>query len=68
MICQRNILLSAGLTLDGITAPAGIGIGIVDAAGGFNSFYNFLDIDQQLYKSTGIIMLPSIIGIPQFIP
>ncbi len=57
-------LLSAGLTLDGITAPAGIGLGIVDAAGGFNSFYNALDIDQQLYKNTGIIMLPPVNGIP----
>ena len=58
-------LLSAGLTLDGFTAPAGIGIGLFDAGGGFNSFYNYLDLNQQLYNGTGGLILP-INGVPQY--
>ena len=59
-------LISTGLTLGGTTAPIGIGIGVVDAFGGFNGFYNFLDANQQMYNSSGMIMLP-INGIPQVI-
>ena len=58
-------LLSAGLTLDGFTAPAGIGIGLFDAGGGFNSFYNYLDLNQQLYNGTGGLILP-LNGVPQY--
>jgi hypothetical protein len=59
-------LLSTGLTLGGATAPVGIGIGVVDAFGGFNEFYNLLDANQEMYNSSGMIILP-INGIPQFI-
>ena len=59
-------LLSAGLTCFPATTPVGIGIGFVDLGGGFNGFYNYLDSQQQLYNSTGGIMLP-VNGIPYFI-
>ena len=51
-------LLSSGLTLSGYTAPIGIGIGLIDVAGGFIGFYNYLDTQQQFYNSTGGVMLP----------
>jgi hypothetical protein len=51
-------LLSSGFTLSGYTAPIGIGIGFIDVMGGFNSFYNFLNAQQQFYNSTGGIILP----------
>lgn len=50
-------LLSSSLTLGKITAPIGITIGAIDMFGGFNSFYNYLDDQEQFYNSTGGIML-----------
>jgi len=60
-------MLSTGLTLGSATAPIGIGIGLIDAFGGFNGFYNYLDNQQNFYNNTGGIMVP-INGIPSFIP
>jgi len=60
-------MLSTGLTFGSVTAPFGIGIGVVDAFGGFNGFYNYLDNQQNFYNNTGGIMVP-INGIPSFIP
>jgi hypothetical protein len=60
-------ILSSGLTLGGPTTPIGIGIGVMDLAGGFNGFYNYLDTQQQFYNNTGGVMLP-VNGIPTFIP
>ena len=57
-------LLSAGLTLGGPTTPIGIGIGVMDLAGGFNGFYNYLDANQQFYNNTGLIMVTNNIGLP----
>jgi len=59
-------LLSSGLTLNGVTAPVGIVIGGIDAFGGFNGFYNYLDNQQQLYDSTGGLLLP-VNGIPYYL-
>jgi len=59
-------ILSSGLTLSGYTAPIGITIGFIDAAGGFNDFYDYLDFNQQFYNDTGAIMLP-VNGVPQLI-
>jgi RHS repeat-associated protein len=59
-------LLSTGLTLSAPTAPIGIGLGAIDAFGGLNSFYNYLDVQQNLYNNTGGIIVP-INGISQFI-
>jgi hypothetical protein len=60
-------VLSAGLTCFPATTPVGIGIGVIDVAGGFNGFYNYLDGNQQLYNSTGGIMVPSTLGVPIFL-
>ena len=60
-------LLSAGLTLGGPTSPIGIGIGVMDLAGGFNGFYNYLDANQQFYNNTGLIMVPNNMGLPVYI-
>jgi hypothetical protein len=60
-------LLSTGLTFGSVTAPIGIGIGLIDTFGGFNGFYNYLDNQQNFYNNTGGIMVP-INGIPSFIP
>jgi RHS repeat-associated protein len=60
-------MLSTGLTLGSATAPIGIGIGVIDAFGGFNGFYNYLDNQQSFYNNTGGIMVP-VNGIPSFIP
>jgi hypothetical protein len=60
-------MLSTGLTLGSATAPIGIGIGVIDAFGGFNGFYNYLDNQQNFYNNTGGIMVP-INGIPSFLP
>ncbi|NOX47603.1 MAG: hypothetical protein GXO89_11570 [Chlorobi bacterium] len=60
-------LLSTGLTLSGPTAPIGIGLGAVDAFGGLNGFYNYLDAQQNFYNNTGGILVP-INGFPSFIP
>jgi hypothetical protein len=60
-------LLSAGLTLGGPTTPIGIGIGVMDLAGGFNGFYNYLDANQQFYNNTGLIMVPNNMGLPVYI-
>jgi|GEM_PF-4223160 len=46
-------LLSSSLTLFPVTSPVGIEISVIDLAGGFNGFYNYLDTKQQLYYSTG---------------
>lgn len=58
-------LLSSGLTLSGVTAPIGIGIGVVDVFGGFNGFYNYLDNQQQFHNSTGGFLIP-INGVPNY--
>jgi hypothetical protein len=60
-------LLSTGLAFGSVTAPIGIGIGLIDTFGGFNGFYNYLDNQQNFYNNTGGIMVP-INGIPSFIP
>ena len=52
-------LVSAGLTCFPATTPVGIGIGVMDAAGGFNDFYQYLDDNQTLYNETGLIVIPS---------
>ncbi len=54
-------LLSAGLTYfpEPITTGIGMGIGAIDLFGGFNGFYQTLDINQNLYNSAGLLMLPS---------
>ncbi len=52
-------LLSSGLTLGTYTAPIGIGIGIADAFGAFDRFYNYLDIQQLSYNTTGGVWLGS---------
>jgi hypothetical protein len=58
--------LSTGLTLSAPTAPIGIGLGVIDVAGGFNSFYNYLDNQQQFYNNTGGVIVP-FNGVPTFI-
>ena len=58
--------LSTGLTLGGTTAPIGIGLGAVDAFGGLNGFYNYLDAQQNFYNNTGGILVP-VNGFPAFI-
>jgi RHS repeat-associated protein len=58
-------LLSSGLTLSGMTAPIGIGIGVIDLFHGFDGFYNSLDYNQQTYKTTGGVFLP-MNGIPYY--
>lgn len=60
-------LLSSGLTLSGKAAPIGIGMGFIDAVGGFDGFYNYLDNLEQFYNNTGRVFLP-VIGPPTFIP
>jgi len=57
-------LTSATLTCFPATTGVGIGLGVADAAGGLNGFYNYLDANQQLYNSTGSIMIPGFMGIP----
>src|SRR5699024_471064 len=59
-------LTSSTLTLFGATAPIGIGIGIIDLSGGFDSFYNHLNQQEKFYQSTGGVMVPTT-GIPTFI-
>ena len=59
-------MLSSGLTLSGVTAPIGIGIGFIDVMGGFNGLYEGLDANQQLYNTTGGVIFP-INGIPTYI-
>jgi RHS repeat-associated protein len=59
--------LSSGLSLGTVTAPFGIALGAVDMFGGFNSFYNYLDEQEQFYNSTGGIML-QLNHFPVFIP
>ena len=61
--------LTAGLTYfpEPITTTIGIGIGFYDGTGGFDSFYNYLNTNQQLYNSIGGVVLP-VNGVPQFIP
>ncbi len=39
----------------------------LDALGGLNGFYNYLDAQQNLYNNTGGILVP-INGFPSFIP
>ncbi|MDP4274457.1 MAG: hypothetical protein Q8907_09290, partial [Bacteroidota bacterium] len=38
----------------------GVGTAALNAAGGLNGFYNFLDANQSLYKSNGHIMVPGL--------
>ncbi|HOE05768.1 MAG TPA: hypothetical protein PLZ52_11165 [Bacteroidales bacterium] len=45
------------------SAAIGIGIGVIDVFGGFNSFYEGLDSNEQLYKKTGCVIVP-INGLP----
>lgn len=59
-------ILSSGLTLGSATAPIGIGIGYVDVIGGFNGFYNYLDSQQQIYNTSGGVIIP-INGLPCYI-
>jgi len=59
--------LSSGLTVCPATTPVGIGIGVIDLAGGFNGFYQGLDLNQQLYNSTGFIYFPGYNGIPSLV-
>jgi hypothetical protein len=60
-------LLSTGLTFGSVTAPIGIGIGLIDTFGGLNGFYNYLDNQQNFYNNAGGIIVP-VNGIPSFIP
>ena len=59
-------LTSSTLGLFRVTAPIGIGVGIIDLSGGFDGFYNHLNQQEKLYQSTGGIMVPTT-GIPTFI-
>jgi len=59
-------ITSSVLTCYPATTPLGIGIGAIDLAGGFNGFYQGLDANQQLYKTTGGVIFP-INGIPTYI-
>jgi hypothetical protein len=59
--------LSSGLTCFPATTPVGIVLGVIDITGGFNGFYNYLDENQHLYNSTGLIMIPGTMGIPTFL-
>lgn len=62
-------LLSASLTLGSVTAPVGIGMGLIDMGGGFDRFYNYLDNQQQLYNTSGGVMVPlGSTGTPVFVP
>ena len=57
---------AVALTSYGPTAPIGLGASWVDLAGGFDGFYNHLNQQEQLYNSTGGVILP-INYIPTFI-
>jgi hypothetical protein len=52
---------SAGLSIfyPGPGTLAGLGLSVIDAAGGFNGFYETLDFNETLYKSSGSLMIPS---------
>ena len=54
-------MFSSGLTLtpEPITTVIGLGIGVIDATGGFNSFYGYLDSTQSIYNATGQVYLPN---------
>jgi len=58
--------LSFTLSFSGYTAPIGVGIGVIDIAGGFNGFYNHLDAQNQFYDNTGGVILP-VNGIPYYL-
>ena len=45
-------------TPEPISTLFGLGIGVTDAAGGFNGFYNYLDFSQGFYNSTGKVYIP----------
>lgn len=51
------------------TTPVGIGMGVIDATGGFNDFYQYLDYNQTLYNETGLIVIPSLpnYSVPMFL-
>ena len=53
--------LSASLSAlpEPVTTVFGLSIGYTDAAGGFDDFYNFLDVNQSFYNSTGRIYIPN---------
>ncbi|MCK9401027.1 MAG: hypothetical protein M0Q51_13685 [Bacteroidales bacterium] len=57
-------LISASLTCFPATTPVGIGLGVIDAAGGLSDFYKYLDSNQQLYNNSGLILVPNYLGIP----
>jgi RHS repeat-associated protein len=53
--------LAFGLTFGGpYSAWAGFGISALDAFGAFNGFYNYLNFNQELYNSSGIVITPSL--------
>jgi hypothetical protein len=52
-------LLSSGLTLSGVTAPIGIGLGFIDLMGGFDSFYEGINSIQNIYNTTGVLSFRS---------
>jgi hypothetical protein len=59
-------ITSAILSSIPYTTYVGIGIGLVDIAGGFDGFYNFMDMNESLYNSSGTVIMPNINGI--FVP
>ena len=58
-------ILGAILTTCPETTFLGISIGEVHVTGQFGGFYNALDADQQLYKKTGLVILPGLSGFPE---
>jgi len=52
--------ISGGLSIvfPGPGTLAGLGISVIDASGGFDKFYDFLDANQKLYNDTGYILYP----------
>lgn len=63
----NGLSIGVSVAFPGPGTLVGLGISTVDYAGGFDGFYNYLDGNQQLYNSTGTIMVPSAMGVPLFL-
>ena len=60
-------LTSTLLTVYTPTAPIGLTIGFIEALGGFNGVYNYLNANNDLYDKTGGLMVPGpATGIPSY--
>ncbi|MBN1924599.1 MAG: hypothetical protein JW798_02080 [Prolixibacteraceae bacterium] len=51
-------LTSATLSAIPQTTYLGIGIGLIDVAGGFNGLYYFMDMNEILYKQHNMLLIP----------